>query len=163
MNIKVKSTNNIIAVTLLSLFLLMSQIQFFKTFFTSPLGRALLIFLLIIISNLNRILGVFSVLLIIINGSMYSEGFEQQKTNIPKVNDKLKVTNKLKVDDISKLDDSNNGNKTSIEGSNHLDIDDSMRRSVNPKSIKVEPDVNFSTENVEPANPVDNKEGFTFF
>jgi hypothetical protein len=86
MNFKLINKNNVGAVLTLLLAILLSQSKIFNFLIEIPLGRAILIFFILAISYCNKILGVFSVLLIIImfNNSniSYMEGFTDPSNNI---------------------------------------------------------------------------------
>jgi hypothetical protein len=84
-------------VVALLLTVILSQTKFFNFFVNTILGRTLLIFLLLIISYVNQILGIVFVLLIIIifnnnniNNISYLEGF----TETPKPTDNKKTLTK---------------------------------------------------------------------
>ena len=90
MNFKLVSRNNVGLVTVLLLVILLSQTKIFNFLVDTALGRAALIFLLIVISYANKILGVVSVLLIIImfnNSDIgYLEGFTKPTNAIHTTN-----------------------------------------------------------------------------
>jgi hypothetical protein len=84
MDFKIVSKNNLGTVIALSLVVILSQAKFFNFLLDTALGRAILISFIIIISYMNKILGVVSVLFIIImfnNSDIgYMEGFTSNTT-----------------------------------------------------------------------------------
>uniref|UniRef100_A0A6C0EQP7 Uncharacterized protein n=1 Tax=viral metagenome TaxID=1070528 RepID=A0A6C0EQP7_9ZZZZ len=96
MNFKLVSKTNMGVVTMLLLVILLSQSRFFNFLVDTPLGRALLISLLLVISYTNKILGVVTVLIIIImfnNSDIgYLEGFTDTSNT-----DKKPSDNKLPI------------------------------------------------------------------
>ena len=84
MDFKIVSKNNLGTVIALSLVVILSQAKFFNFLLDTALGRAILISFIIIISYMNKILGVVSVLFIIImfnNSDIgYMEGFTSNST-----------------------------------------------------------------------------------
>ena len=79
MDFKIVSKNNLGTVITLLFVVILSQAKFFNFLLDTALGRAILIAFVIIISYMNKILGVVSVLFIIIifnNSDIgYMEGF----------------------------------------------------------------------------------------
>ena len=79
MDFKIVSKNNLGVVTVLLLVVILSQAKFFNFLLDTALGRAILIVFILIISYMNKILGVVAVLFIIIifnNSDIgYMEGF----------------------------------------------------------------------------------------
>ena len=79
MDFKIVSKNNLGVVTVLLLVVILSQAKFFNFLLDTALGRAMLIVFILIISYMNKILGVVAVLFIIImfnNSDIgYMEGF----------------------------------------------------------------------------------------
>ena len=86
MDFKIVSKNNLGTVIALSLVVILSQAKFFNFLLDTALGRAILISFIIIISYMNKILGVVSVLFIIImfnNSDIgYMEGFTSNNTQM---------------------------------------------------------------------------------
>jgi hypothetical protein len=84
MDFKIVSKNNVGTVIALSLVVILSQAKCFNFLLDTALGRAILISFIIIISYMNKILGVVSVLFIIImfnNSDIgYMEGFTSNTT-----------------------------------------------------------------------------------
>jgi len=95
MDFNIVSKNNLGTVITLLFVVILSQAKFFNFLLDTALGRAILIAFVIIISYMNKILGVVSVLFIIIifnNSDIgYMEGFTsnntQMKMNPPATND----------------------------------------------------------------------------
>ena len=83
MDFKIVSKNNLGVVTVLLLVVILSQAKFFNFLLDTALGRAILIVFILIISYMNKILGVVAVLFIIIifnNSNIgYMEGFTSSK------------------------------------------------------------------------------------
>jgi hypothetical protein len=83
MDFKIVSKNNLGVVTVLLLVVILSQAKFFNFLLDTALGRAILIVFILIISYMNKILGVVAVLFIIImfnNSDIgYMEGFTSSK------------------------------------------------------------------------------------
>ena len=94
MEFNIISKNNLGAVMTLLLVVILSQAKFFNFLLDNALGRAILIIFIIIISYVNKILGVVSVLFIIImfnNSDIgYMEGFTSNlsSANMTKQKDK---------------------------------------------------------------------------
>ena len=84
MDFKIVSKNNVGTVIALLLVVILSQSKCFNFLLDTALGRAILILFIIIISYMNKILGVVSVLFIIImfnNSDIgYMEGFTSNST-----------------------------------------------------------------------------------
>jgi hypothetical protein len=84
MDFKIVSKNNVGTVIALSLVIILSQAKCFNFLLDTALGRVILISFIIIISYMNKILGVVSVLFIIImfnNSDIgYMEGFTSNTT-----------------------------------------------------------------------------------
>jgi hypothetical protein len=96
MDLKLQNKNNIGVAATLILIILLSQTRIFNFLFTTPFGRAVLIFLILILSYINKILGIFIVFFIIILFSQssigYLEGFNLNNNNQQK--EVLKVNKK---------------------------------------------------------------------
>ena len=95
MDFKLVSKNNMGIVATLILVILLSQSKFFNFLIDTGLGRSVLILFIILISYVNKILGVVAVLFIIIifnqSNIGYMEGFTSTSGNSSTVDDKLKA------------------------------------------------------------------------
>jgi hypothetical protein len=85
MNLKLVSKNNIGAIILLILVVILSQSKTFNFLIETVLGRTLLVILILGLSYINKIFGIVAVLLIVImfNNSdfLYLEGFDTNVSN----------------------------------------------------------------------------------
>ena len=102
MDFKLVSKNNMGIVATLILVILLSQSKFFNFLIDTGLGRAVLIFFIILISYVNKILGVVAVLFIIIIFNQSNIGYMEGFTSTPgnsAVDDKLKAE-KLKLNNL---------------------------------------------------------------
>ena len=113
MGIKLVSKNNIGIVTMLLLVVILSHSQIFNFLVDTPLGRALLISLLIFISYTNNILGIVTVLIIIImfnNSNIgYLEGFTDNSTKL--ANNKSSVVSSIVSSKVNSKNNSKNNSK----------------------------------------------------
>lgn len=95
MDFKLVSKNNMGIVATLILVILLSQSKFFNFLIDTGLGRSVLILFIILISYVNKILGVVAVLFIIIifnqSNIGYMEGFTSTSGNSSTVDHKLKA------------------------------------------------------------------------
>jgi len=97
MDFKLVSKNNMGVVATLILVILLSQSKFFNFLIDNALGRAFLIFFIIVISFVNKILGVVAVLFIIIMFNQSRIGFYEGFTT-PNGKPNGKPNNKLQED-----------------------------------------------------------------
>lgn len=163
MNFNPVSMNNIGAVISLFLVILLSQSMVFNFLLDTPLGRAILILFILVISYTNKILGVVSVLFIIImfnNSDIgYLEGFtsNDDSINTPTTT----TTNPSNVTPQNKLDTkivvTNNKPVVSInstsgsEGFNTIDNERNIQKGKQSNSITVSSSTRKSTSNnIEP-------------
>jgi hypothetical protein len=96
MNFKLVSKNNMGVVATLILVILLSQSRFFNFLIDTTLGRTVLILFILVISYVNKILGVVAVLFIIIMFNQSSIGYLEGFTGANPVSNTDKL-NKLKV------------------------------------------------------------------
>ena len=82
MDLNIVSKNNVGAVVALFLVVILSQAKFFNFLLDTPLGRAVLILLIIFISYTSKILGVVSVLFIIIMFNNSDIGYMEGNTTM---------------------------------------------------------------------------------
>ena len=103
MDFKLVSKNNMGVVATLILIVLLSQSKFFNFLIDNALGRAFLIFFIIVISFVHKILGVVIVLFIIIlfnqNNTGYFEGFTDASGNTvtPNANQEARIEERKQV------------------------------------------------------------------
>ena len=96
MDFKLVSKNNMGVVATLILVILLSQSKFFNFLIDTALGRAILILFILVISFINKILGVVAVLFIIIMFNQSSIGYMEGFTGaLATSNDSSQNKNKL--------------------------------------------------------------------
>lgn len=133
------SKENLGCVILLLLVILLSLAKSFDILIDTPLGRIILLLFVLILSYMNKILGVVSVLFIIIifsgSNNLYFEGFDTNTTS--NVQDS-------KVDDNKTKDDKD---KSQVQkGDNTLNITQSTNSDINTPT----PSKNISSQPTEP-------------
>jgi hypothetical protein len=167
---KLVSKNNMGIVATLILVVLLSQSRFFNFLIDSALGRAILILFILVISCVNKILGVVSVLFIIImfnqSGMGYIEGFTGTSVN-PAVkqdnlNENLLKLNKLKSQNLNSKSDTttttssaattnlSNNTTTGREGFNTIDRESTILRGKRSNEVSVLNSARNQSEDVEP-------------
>ena len=169
MDFKLVSKNNMGVVATLILVILLSQSKFFNFLIDTALGRAFLIFFIIIISFVNKILGVVAVLFIIVMFNQSSIGFYEGFTTPngkPSVHVQNKL-NKLKQKEIqSKQNVSTtaaistasasttaiNKPSTGIEGFNTVDREGVILRGKRSSEMPVLFNARNQSDNIEPTN-----------
>jgi hypothetical protein len=175
MDFKLVSKNNMGVVATLILVILLSQSKFFNFLIDNALGRAFLIFFIIVISFVNKILGVVAVLFIIIMFNQSRIGFyEGFTTPNGKTNGKTngKPNNKLQQDK-NKLNElkekekqaKQNASTTAaissattttpsngIEGFNTIDREGVILRGKRSSEMPVLPNTRNQSDNIEPTD-----------
>jgi hypothetical protein len=109
MDFKLVSKNNMGIVATLLVVILLSQSKFFNFLIDTGLGRAVLIFFIIIISYVNKILGVVVVLFIIIIFNQSNIGYMEGFTGNTPVDTKIKAE-KLKLNKLKQANNSTASN-----------------------------------------------------
>jgi len=167
MDFKLVSKNNMGVVATLILVILLSQSKFFNFLIDNPLGRAFLIFFIIVISFVNKILGVVAVLFIIImfNQSRigFYEGFTTPngKTNNKLQEDKNKLNELKEKEKQAKQNASNTAAissattttpSTGIEGFNTIDREGVILRGKRSSEMPVLHNTRNQSDNIEPTD-----------
>jgi len=176
MDFKLVSKNNMGVVATLILVILLSQSKFFNFLIDNALGRAFLIFFIIVISFVNKILGVVAVLFIIIMFNQSRIGFYEGFTT-PNGKPNGKPNNKLQ-EDKNKLNElkekekqakqnasttaaissatttipATNTPSNGIEGFNTIDREGVILRGKRSSEIPVLPNTRNQSDNIEPTN-----------
>jgi hypothetical protein len=163
MEFKLVSKNNMGVVATLILVILLSQSKFFNFLIDNALGRLFLIFFIIVISFVNKILGVVSVLFIIImfnqsNMGVY-EGFTTPTTN-NSANDQNKIDKlkekelqlKQKVSNAATVSSTQNNPSTGIEGFNTVDREGVILRGKRSSEMPVLINTRNQGDNIEPTD-----------
>jgi len=167
MEFKLVSKNNMGVVATLILVILLSQSKFFNFLIDNALGRLFLIFFIIVISFVNKILGVVSVLFIIImfnqsNMGVY-EGFTtptQKPTTNNSANDQNKIDKlkekelqlKQKVSNAATVSSTQNNPSTGIEGFNTVDREGVILRGKRSSEMPVLINTRNQSDNIEPTD-----------
>jgi hypothetical protein len=149
-------------VATLILIILLSQSRFFNFLIDTALGRAFLILFILVISYVNKILGVVAVLFIIImfNQSSigYMEGFTSDSSNQDQKN-KLKLNNDTTTATTSSAATTNPSSTTSStttlsgrEGFNTTDRELTMLRGKRSNEVPILSNARSQSENVEPTD-----------
>lgn len=181
MAIQLLSKNNVGVVTMLILVIILSQSRFFNFLVDTPLGRALLISLLLFISYINNILGVVTVLIIIImfnNSNIgYLEGFTDNSKKIAnnkssivtsKVNSNNHLNTSPKTNNIlNKTNYKNNPADTTkvtkpVEGFDIIGKERNMQKGKQSNSIPVS-DFMRESKSVSPYEDSSFSEGFSLY
>jgi len=165
MDFKLVSKNNMGIVATLILVILLSQSKFFNFLVDTGLGRTVLIIFIIIISYVNKILGVVAVLFIIIifnqSNIGYIEGFTENSGNSSAVDANKIQAEKLKLNKL-KLQNANSSSVTAStpptgskrpdgkEGFNTVDRETTMLRGKRSNEIPVLSNARAQTDDVEP-------------
>jgi len=152
MEFKLVSKNNMGVVATLILVILLSQSKFFNFLIDNALGRLFLIFFIILISFVNKILGVVAVLFIIIMFNQSSMGFYEGFTN-PTANhqnslDKLKKNASARATPIT----TKKPPSTGIEGFNTVDREGVILRGKRSSEMPFLFNTRNQSENVKPTN-----------
>ena len=165
MNFKLVSKNNLGAVLILLLIIILSQNRTLDFLIDTYLGRIFLIFLLLVVSYCNKILGVVFVFLVVISFNLkigFFEGFENSNqeentaTNSPIVTPSLasntgsKLTNESQVSSTTpkitvtpqqpaqtNADEADYTPNTSIEGFDMIGTENNIKRGKQSNSIPV--------------------------
>ena len=159
MNFKLVSKNNMGVVATLILVILLSQSRFFNFLIDTTLGRTVLILFILVISYVNKILGVVAVLFIIImfNQSSigYLEGFTGANpvSNTDKLN-KLKLKNDTIATTISSAATTapTTVPTTGREGFNTTDRELTMLRGKRSNEVPVLSNARSQSEDVDPTD-----------
>jgi len=165
MEFKLVSKNNMGVVATLILVILLSQARFFNFLIDTALGRAFLILFILVISYVNKILGVVAVLFIIImfNQSSigYMEGFTSDSSNQDQKN-KLKLNNDTTAATTSSAATTNPSSTTTTttttatlpgrEGFNTTDRELTMLRGKRSNEVPILSNARSQSENVEPTD-----------
>jgi hypothetical protein len=171
MNFKLVSKNNIGIIATLILVIILSQSRFFSFLINTALGRLVLIFFILVISCINKILGVVVVLFIIIifnkSNIDYLEGF----TATSSINSNI-TPDKLKEEQL-KLNNQNLDNtpsttpSTSVatsqpakgpetfkgrEGFNTVDRESTMLRGKRSNEVPILSNARNQSEDIEPTD-----------
>ena len=153
-NFQFISKNNIGGAMALFLVILLSQARIFNILLDTILGRMILIAFLLVISYLNKILGVVSVLLIIImfnnSGLGYMEGFTSDDKEKDKETIKPDVENK---DNSAKSDVENKDNSAKTDTEN-------TATSVKSNAENIASSVKSNAENIANSAKSNMSEGF---
>jgi len=160
MEFKLVSKNNMGVVTTLILVILLSQTKFFNFLIDNALGRAFLIFFIIIISFVNKILGVVTVLFIIIMFNQSSIGFYEgfsTPTGNPSDNDtnnidKLKKQTTQNASTTHAISSAMTKPSTGIEGFNTIDREGTILRGKRSSEMPVLSNARNQSDNVEPTD-----------
>jgi hypothetical protein len=155
MDFKLVSKNNMGVVATLILVILLSHSRFFNFLIDTALGRAFLILFILVISYVNKILGVVAVLFIIIMFNQSSIGYLEGFTNQEQLN-KLK----LKNDTTAAATSSGTSSATSSsvtasigrEGFNTADRELTMLRGKRSSEVPVLSNARSQSENVDPTD-----------
>lgn len=132
MNIKLVSKENLGCVILLLLVIVLCLAKSFDVFIDTPLGRIVLLLFVLILSYMNKILGVVSVLFIIIifsgSSNLYYEGFDtntmlkEQDTKTNDIKDQQKDKNQVqKGDNTVNVTQTGNTNVNTPTSSTNMD------------------------------------------
>jgi len=158
MEFKFVSKNNMGVVATLILIILLSQARFFNFLIDTALGRAFLILFILVISYVNKILGVVAVLFIIImfNQSSigYMEGFTSDSSNQDQKN-KLKIKNDNTTATTSSAATTNPSSTSTLqgrEGFNTTDRELTMLRGKRSSEVPILSNARSQSENVEPTD-----------
>ena len=167
MDFKLVSKNNMGVVATLILVILLSQSKFFNFLIDNALGRAFLIFFIIIISFVNKILGVVAVLFIIIMFNQSSIGFyEGFTTPDGKPSDKTQQ-DKNKLDELKQKENQAKQNASTtatissttstttpggIEGFNTIDREGVILRGKRSSEMPVSSNMRNQSEDIEPTD-----------
>ena len=174
MDLKLVSKNNIGVIATLILIILLSHSNFFNFLIDTPLGRAFLIIIIIVISFVNKILGVVSVLFIIIlfnqSNIAISEGFTstygKQQHKINKLNHDQGQHSASKMADItSALTTTSVINKpsTGIEGFNTVDREGTILRGKRSSEMPVLINARNQSDNIQSTDSSVFTNNYSFF
>jgi len=159
MDFKLVSKNNMGVVATLILVILLSHSRFFNFLIDTALGRAFLILFILVISYVNKILGVVAVLFIIIMFNQSSIGYLEGFTNQEQLN-KLKLKNDTTAAATSSGTSSGTSSATSSsvtasngrEGFNTADRELTMLRGKRSSEVPVLSNARSQSENVDPTD-----------
>jgi hypothetical protein len=155
MDFKLISKNNMGVVATLILVILLSQARFFNFLIDTALGRAFLILFILVISYVNKILGVVAVLFIIImfNQSSigYMEGFTGATSNQEQLN-KTKMQNASTTAATSSATTTTSTATSGREGFNTTDRELTMLRGKRSNEVPVLSNARSQDENVDPTD-----------
>jgi beta-lactamase regulating signal transducer with metallopeptidase domain len=158
------SKNNIGGAVALLFVILLSQSKIFNILIDTVLGRMVLIAFLLIISYLNKILGVVAVLIIVImfnhSNIGYMEGFTSDASNNAVSTIKTDASNN--VASTIKTDASNNHTSTATEGFDIIGKESNIKRGKQSNSIPVN-DFMRESNSVAPYEGSSNLESFSAF
>ena len=147
MDFKLVSKNNMGVVATLILVILLSQARFFNFLIDTALGRAFLILFILVISYVNKMLGVVAVLFIIImfnNSNIgYMEGFTGTTTTVASSNEKKLTTTSSNVATPT---------TTGREGFNTTDRELNMLRGKRSNEVPVLSNARSQSEDVDPTD-----------
>jgi len=147
MDFKLVSKNNMGVVATLILVILLSQSRFFNFLIDTALGRAFLILFILVISYVNKMLGVVAVLFIIImfnNSNIgYMEGFTGTTTTVASSNEKKLTTTSSNVATPT---------TTGREGFNTTDRELNMLRGKRSNEVPVLSNARSQSEDVDPTD-----------
>jgi hypothetical protein len=146
MDFKLVSKNNMGIVATLILVILLSHSRFFNFLIDTALGRAFLILFILVISYVNKILGVVAVLFIIIMFNQSSIGYLEGFTNQEQLN-KLKLKN-----DTTAATSSAATASIGREGFNTADRELTMLRGKRSSEVPVLSNARSQSENVDPTD-----------
>jgi len=176
MNFKLLSKNNVGSAFLLLVIILLSQARTFDYFVNNYLGRVLLIIAVIVLSYINKILGVVLVLFVIMMMNkidfLYLEGMENANDANSSANgsssgnnvdltpeEKKKLEEKVQeiMTENKETEDINSVKPTrqSVEGFNVTETEDEMKKGKNSNNIPVD-------ENVKKSDAVEAFDSFEF-
>jgi hypothetical protein len=147
MDFKLVSKNNMGIVATLILVILLSHSRFFNFLIDTALGRAFLILFILVISYVNKILGVVAVLFIIIMFNQSSIGYLEGFTNQEQLN-KLKLKNDTTAAATSSAATASIGR----EGFNTADRELTMLRGKRSSEVPVLSNARSQSENVDPTD-----------
>jgi len=147
MDFKLVSKNNMGVVATLILVILLSQARFFNFLIDTALGRAFLILFILVISYVNKMLGVVAVLFIIImfnNSNIgYMEGFTGTTSTVQPSNEKKLTTTSTT---------STTSTTTGREGFNTTDRELTMLRGKRSNEVPVLSNARSQSEDVDPTD-----------
>ena len=149
MDFKLISKNNMGVVATLILVILLSQARFFNFLIDTALGRAFLILFILVISYVNKILGVVAVLFIIIMFNQSSIGYMEGFTGATSNQEQL---NKTKMQSASTTAATSSAATSGREGFNTTDRELTMLRGKRSNEVPVLSNARSQDENVDPTD-----------